>query len=98
MRYVIMCAAAALFIGNKWISPAISGEMKASGTLTFVRTQFEQIPLVAGKFLDEVHLRGVLLASDPSLPLHLASQVHREMPIARELNGGLRGAHGGQAF
>ncbi len=72
MRYVLMCAAAALFIGCT--SPATSGEIKASGTLTFVRTQFERIPLVGGKFLNETHLKGVLLASDPSLPLHLASQ------------------------
>jgi hypothetical protein len=39
-----------------------------------VRTQFERIPLAGGKFLNEAHLKGVLLASDPSLPLHLASQ------------------------
>jgi hypothetical protein len=74
MYRTILCAAASLFIGNHWTSPAISREIKASGTLTFIRTQFEQIPLVAGKFLSEVHLKGVLLASDPSLPLHLASQ------------------------
>jgi hypothetical protein len=55
-------------------SPAISGEIKALGTLTFVTTQFERIPLVGGKFLDEAHLKGVLSASDPSIPLHLASQ------------------------
>jgi hypothetical protein len=72
MHRILMCAAAALFIGCT--SPATSGELKASGTLIFVRTQFEQIPLVAGKFLNETHLKGVLLASDPSIPLHLASQ------------------------
>ena len=72
MYRALMCAAAAVFIGCP--SPATSGEIKASGTLTFVRTQFEQIPLVTGKFLSEMHLKGVLLASDPSIPLHLASQ------------------------
>jgi hypothetical protein len=72
MYRALICAAAAVFIGCT--SPATSGEIKASGTLTFVRTQFEQIPLVAGKFLSEMHLKGVLLATDPSLSLHLASQ------------------------
>lgn len=55
-------------------SPATSAEINASGTLTFVRTQFERIPLTGGKFLNETHIKGVVLASDPSLPLHLASQ------------------------
>jgi hypothetical protein len=73
-RTLTLGAIAVLGLIATCASPATSAEINASGTLTFVRTQFERIPLAGGKFLNETHLKGVLLASDPSLPPHLASQ------------------------
>ena len=51
---------AGLLVVATCTSPATSGEIKASGTLIFVRIQFEQIPLVAGKFLSEIHLKAAV--------------------------------------
>jgi hypothetical protein len=75
-------------------SPATSGEIKASGTLTFVRTQFEQIPLAGGKFLSEMHLKGVLSANDPSIPLHLASE-DCDLAMVVDAKGALLEGYGG---
>ncbi len=48
--------------------------MRGSGTVTYVPDAMEMVELSDGTMLQRSYLRGVVLASDPSVPFHLSAQ------------------------
>lgn len=56
------------------IQAGYAAEVSASGTVTYIATPMGQSPLGDGRILSRVHLKGMVVASDPSVSLHLASQ------------------------
>ena len=49
-------------------------DITGSGTVTYAGFHIGQRPIADGKGLGQDHLKGVILANDPSNPLHLAAQ------------------------
>ena len=69
-----MAIAACLAALAAGASPALSRELKGSGTVTYMVTQITRIPLAGGKVLTESHYKGVVLAADAADPFNLSSQ------------------------
>ena len=55
-------------------APAEAGEEKGSGTATYAPAAVETVQLANGSSVQRSHIKGIVLASDPSNSLHLASQ------------------------
>ncbi len=56
------------------LSSAQAAEVKGNGSVTYVPVASESSQLPNGSTVQRTHLKGIVLADDASVPLHLASQ------------------------
>jgi hypothetical protein len=67
---VAICAMIFTFLA----APATAGDEKGSGTVTYGPAEVENAWLPDGSMLQRSHIKGIVLADDPSNSIHLASQ------------------------
>ncbi len=56
------------------VTTPLSAQMSGEGTVTYVPVVMEMSPRPDGTMLQYAHQKGVVVATDPSVPLHLNAQ------------------------
>jgi len=71
---MIMRTAFAAALAAALALPAAALAEEGSGTVTYVAVSSDSSPLANGGSVQRSHLKGMILADDPSSPLHLSTQ------------------------
>ena len=56
------------------VSPVMSAEFKGSGTVTYVMVDTDTVKFASGSSKQRINMKGVIVADDPSNPIHLSAQ------------------------
>ena len=84
--------AASLIIASISNTATKAGEFNGNGTVTYTVSTLEQMTAKSANSMALSHLRGVVLASDPTSPIHLSNQDCMGSTIPNETGAPLNGA------